>query len=57
MQIQVVDYTEDDEGWAKITLEMDPEARDAMASEGLRGILYKAIIANSGFELDFSEKD
>lgn len=57
MQIKVVDYKEDDEGWAKIILEMDPEARDAMVSEGLRGILYKAIIANSGFELDFSEKD
>lgn len=57
MEIQVIDIKEDEEGWAKVTLDLDPEARDAIISEGLKGIICKAIIANSGFELDLSDMD
>jgi len=57
MEIQVIDVKEDEEGWAKVTLELDPEAIDAVISSGLKSIICKATVTNSGFELDFSEKD
>jgi len=56
MEIQVIDVKEDEEGWAKVTLELDPEARDAVISSGLKSIICKAITPDSGFDAYFSDK-